>query len=336
MRRILITIFLLIMPIILVGCTEKESYEIDGYYNGELVCQHIAISSWVTGMNIQIKENVLFVDDKEIGEFSKKMLTIARDLKEFKIEKEHQDFFNNIFNIKEGYIIETNNNDLQMAVIVVKYLENYYLLTASYVVGIGYEIFKGYYLSDEVLLTFTDYPGGCIVMEHQERVKIGSTYSLARASEIIGINSFIDLETLTIYKDSFVVTKNLDLVSYDNGVYDIYIYNYLFNNNDFEFISFTQLDKIKTYDYLELDNGDILVEHLDINYLFKVSEQLGGNNYYLANISANKKLFDLDYDKAIDVLKLLYGNDTFETYLVTVKLNDNSFEIILKERTING
>lgn len=336
MRRILITIFLLIMPIILVGCTEKESYEIDGYYNGELVCQHIAISSWVTGMNIQIKENVLFVDDKEIGEFSKKMLTISRDLNKFTIEKEHQDFFNNIFNIKEGYIIETNNNDLQMAVIVVEYLENYYLLTASYVVGIGYEIFKGYYLSDEVLLTFTDYPGGCIVMEHQERVKIGSTYSLARASEIIGINSFIDLETLTIYKDSFVVTKNLDLVSYDNGVYDIYIYNYLFNNNDFEFKSFTQLDKIKTYDYLELDNGDILVEHLDINYLFKVSEQLGGNNYYLANISANKKLFDLDYDKALDVLKLLYGNDTFETYLVTVKLSDNSFEIILKERTKNG
>ena len=47
-------------------------------------------------------------------------------------------------------------------------------------------------------------------------------------------------------------------------------------------------------------------------------------------------LFDLDYDKALDVLKLLYGNDTFETYLVTVKLSDNSFEIILKERTING
>ena len=66
MRKILMVLLMLIMLVSLTGCKEETiDYNLDGYYNGDLVCQHVAISSWVTGFNIEIKENVLFIDELE-------------------------------------------------------------------------------------------------------------------------------------------------------------------------------------------------------------------------------------------------------------------------------
>ena len=39
----------------------------DGYYNGKLVCQHIAVSSWITNIDIKIENNNLFIRNNEVG-----------------------------------------------------------------------------------------------------------------------------------------------------------------------------------------------------------------------------------------------------------------------------
>ena len=122
-------------------------------------------------------------------------------------------------------------------------------------------------------------------------------------------------------------------------VHNIYADDYWFSlcNNDFEFDGwFTSIDKIKQYNYETLDNGDIKVIYDDITYIFKVSKQLGENNYYVSNISANKNLFNLEYEKAKEILDLLYVEENYSNYLITIELNENSYNVKLEERTING
>ena len=70
MKKILVSILLFVFLSFLSGCNMQLIELSDGYYNGELVCQHIAVSSWVTDINIKIENNNLFIDNDKVGKIN--------------------------------------------------------------------------------------------------------------------------------------------------------------------------------------------------------------------------------------------------------------------------
>ena len=53
MKKLLVKVFLLVFGLFLVGCDTQGDVKSDEYYNGTLICQHVAVSSWVTNLNIK-------------------------------------------------------------------------------------------------------------------------------------------------------------------------------------------------------------------------------------------------------------------------------------------
>ena len=197
-----------------------------------------------------------------------------------------------------------------------------------------YEILKGYYLNDVVKLNFTDYSGGCIIMQHQEEVKIGSKYDLTMVKELLFVDAFIDLETLTIYTDYITPTKNIELISYNNGVYDDYIIEYIIKNEELEFSNgFYTLEEFKKHQY-QINEDEVIIVCDNVTYKFGKSYQLS-ECYYLKEIISNKTLFD-DLNKARNDLDILFGNSTYDCSLIQVELSENGFVIKLSEHFLAG
>lgn len=341
MKKINKIIILCLILLFSVCCNTKEEEKLNGGYNGVLICQHAAISSWITNFDIQIKDNLLLMNNQEIGLLEKKELKSNKWSTEFMhIEKEHTILFDNLKEIKECYSVYINDsyneNDFGYSAMVIDYLNEKYLIIASLNQDKVYEVIKGYYLSNEAILEFTDYPGGCIVLNHIEKVKMGSIYNLSKVEELLGVSTYIDLNTLEFYQGEFVVTKNLNLVTYKNGVYDVYIKRYLNNKSTLMHIfGHYSLQLLEDYGCTKKDDGDIVVVKDDITYLYKKSEQLK-DRYYLANVKGQKLFENLSYQETIDILKILYGSEDFNKYLISININENSFEIDLKEEALNG
>ena len=54
MKKILVSVFLLVFLSFLSGCNPQSNNLSDSYYKGKLVCQHFAVSSWVTDIDIKL------------------------------------------------------------------------------------------------------------------------------------------------------------------------------------------------------------------------------------------------------------------------------------------
>ena len=313
-----------------------EKIIIKEMYSTSWLCTNLDLSIPNDTFNLTILNNVLYVADKEIGEF-KEVDEVNKifDNDRIHVNSTYEEVFEEIKKIKDGYYIEeATNNDFKMRVYLIESNNEKYIFFGALINDTEFELYKGYYLIDKALLEFTDYPGGCIVMKHHEYVDFNKFYDLSKVKELLFAEAFIDLKTLEIYTDTIEVTKNLDLITYNNGVYDIYITEYLLDNDYFTFGSlFYTLDELKNYEYQLVDEEIIIVDN-DITYTFGKSIQLM-DSYYLKEVKANKPLFN-DYQKSKEALDILYGSSDYNKYLVSVELNENSFVIKLAERTIAG
>ena len=335
MKKILVSMFLLVFGLCLVGCENNKNIKYEGSYKGTLICQHVAVSSWVSDLNINIIDNTLFINDNESGMFKEVDLS-SSTLKFDSLSYYHnyENVENEFENVNIGYFVNIKNNDFSTGYLLVESNNKLYLFFIDKVDKSSYQIFKGYYLNNEVELKFTNYSGGCIFMQYSERVKIGSTYNLSEAKSNLFVDAFIDLKTLTVYDDEIVVKENLDLIAYNNGVYSDYIIEYILSNENLAFNnSFYTFEELEGYEY-ELIDDEIIIIDKNITYTFTKSYQLS-QCYYLKEIKSNKVLFD-NLEKATNALKILYGNDNYESYNITVELKDNGYIIKLAEHFLAG
>ena len=339
MNKLKIFILLLFFSVFLISCDNQEIDKLNGRYNGELIYQYSSISSWVTNFDVEIKDNLLSMNGEEIGLLEKKEINSLEWITDhLYFEEEYESLINNLKQIKECYSVDIKNDkqeDFITSAMIFEYLNEKYLIFGLLDQD-SVSVIKGYYLSNYAVLDFTDYPGGCIVLNHTEKVKMGTTYDLSYVESILGASQYIDLETLEIYQKEIKVVKNLDLVTYNNGVYDIYIKRYLNSKSSLMHIySKYDLQLLEDYDCTKDEDGNYIVINDDVTYLFKASEQLE-NYYYLSNIKGKKIFNDLSYQETIDVLKILYGSDAFNKYLISINISEESFEINLNEEALNG
>lgn len=336
MKKILVSILLFVFLSFLSGCNMQLIELSDGYYNGELVCQHIAVSSWVTDINIKIENNNLFIDNDKVGKINSVELSDSiLNFEKLSYANDYESELKELEKVKNGYYVkDTSFLDDSGEIYIVENNGKMYLFII-YKSGFNdYEILKGYYLNDVVKLNFTDYSGGCIIMQHQEEVKIGSKYDLTMVKELLFVDAFIDLETLTIYTDYITPTKNIELISYNNGVYDDYIIEYIIKNEELEFSNgFYTLEEFKKHQY-QINEDEVIIVCDNVTYKFGKSYQLS-ECYYLKEIISNKTLFD-DLNKARNDLDILFGNSTYDCSLIQVELSENGFVIKLSEHFLAG
>ena len=336
MKKILVSVFLLVFLSFLSGCNPQSNNLSDSYYKGKLVCQHVAVSSWITDIDIKIENNNLFIDNDKVGKINSVELSDSiLNFEKLSYANDYESELKELEKVKNGYYVkDTSFLDDSGEIYIIENNGKMYLFII-YKSGFNdYEILKGYYLNDVVKLNFTDYSGGCIIMQHQEEVKIGSKYDLTMVKEFLFVDAFIDLETLTIYKDYITATSNLDLIAYNNGVYGDYIIEYVFEKENLAFTNaFYNLEELEYYQY-QIHEDEIIINKDNVTYKFGKSHQLS-ESYYLKEIISNKTLFD-DLNKARNDLDILFGNSTYHCGSIQVELSENGFVIKLSEHSLAG
>ena len=336
MKKIILCFFMILFVVYLPGCNPTDENLEDKTYYGELICQEIAISSWVTNMKVSIIDNNLYIEDELQGTL--KQENIEKSFWNFEhilFSKDFENGENEFKDIDKGYIVETNVElEYQGSFYIVEKNNEKYLFFVVLTDDLRYEIVKGYYLSDYATLKFTSYSGGCLIFQDQKKVKIGTTFDLNLLSDNLFTSSFIDLKTLKVYTDYINVTENLDLIAYNNGVYDDYIIDYIFDNEDFVFSTkYYLIDEFKDYKY-QVDAEKVIIVVNEVTYTF--SKCLSLNQYYfLEEIKCNRNLFN-DYHKAKNTLDILYGDTTYDSRYIDVELFNNNFIIKLAEPTLVG
>lgn len=336
MKKILVSVFLLVFLSFLSGCNMQLIELSDGYYNGKLVCQHFAVSSWITNIDIKIENNNLFIRDNEVGKIeSVKLSSSILNFEKLSYDNDYESELKELEKVKNGYCVKDKSFlDDSGEIYIVENNGKKYLFIVRKNEDDNYEILKGYYLSDLVKLDFTDYSGGCIYLNHQEEVKIGSKYDLTMVKSKFLVDAFIDLETLIIYTDYITPTKNIELISYNNGVYDDYIIEYIFKNEELEFSNgFYTLEEFEKHQY-QINEDEVIIVCDNVTYKFGKSYQLS-ECYYLKEIISNKTLFG-DLNKARNDLDILFGNSTYDCSLIQVELSENGFVIKLSELFLVG
>ena len=336
MKKIILCFFMILFVIYLPGCNPSDENLEDKTYYGELICQEIAISSWVTNMKVSIIDNNLYIEDELQGTL--KQENIEKSFWNFEhilFSKDFENGENEFKDIDKGYIVETNVDlEYQRRFYIVEKNNEKYLFFVVLTDELRYEIVQGYYLSDYATLKFTSYSGGCLIFEDQRKVKIGTTFDLKLLSDNLFTSSFIDLKTLKVYTDYINVTENLDLIAYNNGVYDDYIIDYIFDNEDFIFSTkYYLIDEFKDYKY-QVDAEKVIIVVNEVTYTFCKCLSLN-QYYYLEEIKCNRNLFN-DYHKAKNTLDILYGDTTYDSRYIDVELFNNNFIIKLAEPTLVG
>ena len=268
MKKILVSVFLLVFLSFLSGCNPQSNNLSDSYYKGKLVCQHVAVSSWVTDIDIKIENNNLFIDNDKVGKINSVELSDSiLNFEKLSYANDYESELKELEKVKNGYYVkDTSFLDDSGEIYIVENNGKMYLFIINKSGFNDYEIFQGYYLNDVVKLNFTDYSGGCIIMQHQEEVKIGSKYDLTMVKEFLFVDAFIDLETLTIYKDYITATSNLDLIAYNNGVYGDYIIEYVFEKENLAFTNaFYNLEELEYYQY-QIHEDEIIINKDNVTY----------------------------------------------------------------------
>jgi len=129
----------------LFGCADKDSFE-NGEYNAVLVAQPFVFSSYVSDLKVEIKNNVLFIEDKEIGVLSHGKINQDSwmNLNDYEVFQNEE--LVDLMNIKKGFKIESSTSIKGADYFyLIEKENNPYLLFASKVEDyIG--IFKAYVL----------------------------------------------------------------------------------------------------------------------------------------------------------------------------------------------
>lgn len=336
MKKIVLCIYIFLFGLCLFGCDKSNRNIENEEFIGNLICQDVGISSWVTNLDVSIKDNNLYIEDELQGKLMEENIFISLwNFNKLSIVSGFKSIITEFKDIDKGYVASFNGeSDVDKRVYIVEKDNKKYMFFVVLTDDLEYEITKGYYLNDCATLKFKDYPGGCLAMSRQEEVKIGTNYNLDIIKEELSSSAFIDLETLTVYTDFIKVTTNLDLITYNDGVYDHYIIQYLFKNEDFNFTnrSYT-LEQLKNYEY-QIINDEIVISIDNVTYTFEKSMQFT-ECYYLKEIKSNRNLFH-DLNEAKRVLDILYGSSDYKSNDINIELSNNSFIISLTERPLAG
>ena len=70
MKKIIISIYIFLFGLCLFGCDKSNGNIINEDFVGNLICQDVAISSWVTNLDVSIKDNNLYIEDELQGELN--------------------------------------------------------------------------------------------------------------------------------------------------------------------------------------------------------------------------------------------------------------------------
>ena len=108
MKKILVTVFLLVFLSFLSGCNMQLIELSDGYYNGELVCQHIAVSSWITNIDIKIENNNLFISNNEVGKIeSVELSSSILNFEKLSYDNDYESELKELEKVKNGYCVKS-------------------------------------------------------------------------------------------------------------------------------------------------------------------------------------------------------------------------------------
>lgn len=241
-------------------------------------------------------------------------------------------------NKKNSYAVSLNNENLTLLECTPHVMSNGYINNNKIYfscANCGKIQEEDYHESDYLNVSFIDYPGGCLMFSFNDYVKTGEAYYFDYVKEYMNAEAFIDLETLKIYSSSIEPNDNIELIIYNDGVTDNYIYSYILSHLDIEFKnSFYSLDDLKSYTY-DLELGKVIINKDGIKYTFMQSQSLE-DIIYLSMIEAKDNLFGKPKSEVEDILKVLYGSLTFESYQISVELFDEGYRVILAEPSING
>lgn len=182
---------------------------------------------------------------------------------------------------------------------------------------------------DYVTLTVDYYSGGC--MGRIEKIII------PKGKKAKTETNLINLKTLEIYNKEIKTDEDLYLYPYkENGLDAHFIRTYVIENNDFEFTGgYYSIGKIKGYKVVKESNSFITIEHNNIKYSFRYEQYF--DNPRLYTIESSEKLFNVNYEKAYEILSILYNNDSlFKNDLITIELTKEGYKITFPTYPIYG
>ncbi len=303
--------------------------------NGTLLFQSAFISSYIKNIDLEIKDGSLFFEDNLLGTIGQKQLIddiVSYNDSLYNINLEHNQIYEALKTNKYGYIIGKELSPNKSNYIIVEALDKYFLLQLGYGTYGSQEekyiVNHCYYISNYIDVLIENDHGGDVKDDCLFKVKYGSTFKMDFEKVIYLTNEFLDFETLEIYKDEIVVTKDLNLITYHNGVFPKYLKRYLHENTNIKYLFTTFTIEQFPSGYVVLDNGDISLEKDNNTYIFsKISYD--DNLYEVKEIKGNNLVSSKTYKELVNDLAILIGDGVYNSS-ISIDLEEDQFSIILK------
>ncbi len=303
--------------------------------NGTLLFQSAFISSYIKNIDLEIKDGSLFFDDKLLGTIGQKQLIddiVSYNDSLYNINLEHNQIYEALKANKYGYIIGKELSPNKSNYIIVEALDKYFLLQLGYGTYGSQEekyiVNHCYYISNYIDVLIENDHGGDVKDDCLFKVKYGSTFKMDFEKVIYLTNEFLDFETLEIYKDEIVVTKDLNLITYHNGVFPKYLKRYLHENTNIKYLFTTFTIEQFPSGYVVLDNGDISLEKDNNTYIFSKTSY-DDNLYEVKEIKGNNLVSSKTYEELVNDLAILIGDGVYNSS-ISIDLEEDQFSIILK------
>ena len=149
-------------------------------------------------------------------------------------------------------------------------------------------------------------------------------------------DTFINLETLSIYKKTIFADKHMNLVpySYEDGVFYTFIVRYIFEHGNFHFKNqYVTQDEIEQYENAVYEENKVTLEIDGIKYI--LGKYLSG--YIVIDIEMSKPIFET-FEMDDEILSKLFGTKHLDYNVTNFSINKNEkgYSIKLTPPVITG
>lgn len=317
---------------------EKPDWLMDNYYTGiQIATTYSFIEEYYHDV-IEIKNKHLYILKENYGEFTSTQSTDELfDKSTLKIKEGFEEIISKIQNVKDIFVIERDEKNVSRIFYLVPLNKDIYLVTIGHS-KINQSVTTNVMFLDDnmVHLHFYEEDNSCTVDEVYKYVERNKDYIIDFDDMAFFTDTFINLETLSIYKKTIFADKHMNLVpySYEDGVFYTFIVRYIFEHGNFHFKNqYVTQDEIEQYENAVHEENKVTLEIDGIKYI--LVKYLSG--YIVIDIEMSKPIFET-FEMDDEILSKLFGTKHLDYNVPNFSINkkEKGYSIKLTPPVITG
>lgn len=323
MKRLFLLLLIMILPLCM-ACSKP--YDFEGPYLTKEIYLTNSPYGGLLGRRIKIDKRTLYIDFNEIGKLKRVNLLYDKDgregakrLAEFYYSKSY--LAAKLFISTKVYHTSYKKSNISYEYYI--YINKLGIFFHEIIIGPdeNYPIHDFLMMQNKVSLLMIN-----VLDDESHKISLSGVREIGEKVYLkeLGLKDnqvFIDLNTLNIYDDSFVIMDHTLLEVYNNGVNKSALRECLYMHTPIKF-------KKYQYDLNELkdENGEYINDRLyiknkKIEYYFSKNDN---DRLYLSQVRIHEPLFGISYEDDKDRLDKLFGNSRHESEYITVRYDSST------------